>query len=72
LELWAHKWELIIFFSISILLTNLQLSRFGIKNLDHLILIIKKWPSNACVGVKLPNIFDFLESEECGKKNTRS
>jgi hypothetical protein len=58
--------------SISILFTNLQLSRFGMKNLDHLILIIKKWPSNACVGVKLPNFFDFLVSKECRLKNTRS
>ncbi len=53
------------FFSISIMFTNLQLSRLGIENLDHLILIIKKWASNACVHVKLTNIFEFLVSKEC-------
>jgi hypothetical protein len=72
LELWAHKWRLLFFFSISILFTNLQLSKLGIEILDHLILIIKKWPSNACVGVKLTNTFDFLVFKECRLKNIKS
>jgi hypothetical protein len=36
----------------------------GIENLDHLILVIKNWPDDACVthdGASKPmNMFDFL------------
>jgi hypothetical protein len=32
------------------IIVNLQWSRSGIENLDHLILVVKNWPNDDCVG----------------------
>lgn len=34
-------------------IVNLQWSTLGIENLDHLILVVKNWPNDDCVGCTL-------------------
>jgi hypothetical protein len=35
------------------IIVNLQWFKLGIENLDHLILIVKNWPNDDCVGCAL-------------------
>ncbi len=53
-------------FSVVGVITNFQCSKLGIDNLDCLILVIKNWPNNACIGcvVNKPwNMHSFLSIE---------
>jgi len=39
----------------------------GINNLNHLVLVIKNWPNDACVGCdggKVQNLHDYLRDEQ--------
>jgi hypothetical protein len=54
-------------FNVVGIITNLRWSRLGIDNFDHLVLVIKNWLNNACVGCdggKAKNLHDYLQVEQ--------
>jgi hypothetical protein len=50
LQITASQIEIEQIFSVIGVITNLWHSEFGIENLDCLILVVKNWPNDVCVG----------------------